>query len=135
MFASPIGDEAFKMPHAHGRLLLGANAQRLALRLLGTHPPRDARQNIVGQQNVRRAVEIVLGHRVHKSRDVHADRATLDAFGVLALQASLGFLARGWWSVALVDFPKVARPLERILLGHILTRNLHAFRWFHLTDP
>ena len=72
------------------------------------------------------SVDVAFTEMLDEERDVHPDRATLDAERVLALQAAVGFQQCELFGEPEVDLGEADGPLLRILLGHLLALDLEA---------
>ena len=73
--------------------------------------------------------------RLDEAGDVDLDRAAVDALGVLAVEAALGFEHGELLGQAEVDFGEVVGALVGGLLGHLLAGDLHAFGGFMGSCP
>ena len=83
------------------------------------------------EEDVRGAVEVALGHRLHEVGDVHAHGAAGDALGIAAAQASLGLKPGGLGGQPEIDLLEVVGSFLRFLLGHGLPRDFHAVGGIH----
>src|SRR6185503_8599944 len=73
----PVGHESLQRADGHRLALLAADAESLALRLLGTDPPGHAGQRVVAEQRIRRARQVALGQALDEAGDVDAYRAAV----------------------------------------------------------
>ncbi len=99
----PVSHETLQGADRHGLALLAPDAQPFALGLLGTDAPGHTRQRVVVEQGFGGALEVTPGQQLDEARDVDAHRTTVDAAGVPAVQATLGFLHGQHLGVAQVD--------------------------------
>ena len=75
---------------------------------------------------------LAIAYGPDETGDVNAHRTSVNALGILALQATQSLLGRSFIRVSLVDFTEVLCPGSRVLLRHRLAVDLHAFGWFHI---
>src|SRR5581483_12032514 len=80
----PVGDEAFEVADGQRRALAAEDAGRLALVLLGAHPPGDPRQGIVGQEDTGSPGDVAGLDEAHEAGDVDGHRTAGDTGGDLA---------------------------------------------------
>src|SRR5208337_4330745 len=119
-----IGDEPLEVADSHGLEFVAQDATSLALGLLGANAPRDRRQDVVFADLGRR-LEVISGHdQVDKIPDLDADGAAFHALRRGALKAAERLSRRAYSGESLVDFFEVGPPQRRVLLAHVLTRNL-----------
>ena len=124
MLALPIGDEALQRAYGH-RLVLSADDARLfALGLLRAHTTADGGQIRVLFDPLGCRGELALGDEVDEGRDIYADGTSVDALGLLALQASLGFGHGHLCSEPAGDLEEILDAFACRPLGHDLPGRL-----------
>ena len=90
MLAVPVSDEALQTADAHGFALDAAHALGFALGLLGADAAADCRQGGLLVQDLKRALDVLVGDALDEGGDVDVHRAGGHAGLVLAVQAAAG---------------------------------------------
>lgn len=117
-FPGPVRHEPFQTADGHRFSLDAQDAVFFALVFLGAHPAAHGGQGVLVLQDVDGSVKIPFRHRMDELGDIHVHRAALDALGILAVEAALGFVHRHVFRVAQGHFFKVMVPYIRRLFRH-----------------
>jgi len=113
-----IGNVTFQGANRHRYAFFVENAGAFALFRLRTNPAAHPWQGIVLLNQQRRARDISRKDQTDEVRDLHGYRTASHAFGILALQTSLGFLEGEFVRETKRDLLKIADAHRHRQFGH-----------------
>jgi hypothetical protein len=122
-----ITDKTLKPADSYRLPFLAENAVAFALAFLRTDPAADGRKVVLHLHPFYSLDHITFAQCFDKLGDQDTYRASLDAFGILALEAALCFCNCCFRGISESNFFKVATAEMLVLIRHFVSLYLNAF--------